>query len=104
MTSSLTLEVEHPEGLGAGNAVAFVAFNWRKSGYDFPGSPKRVGEICWGSQMGAKQTMRIVVTRSRVKIYVGEPKTTVLHAHLKGLPRKAGAGVNGTPGCPWLYL
>jgi len=94
ITPYLTLEVRHPQGYSAGGASPFVAFggSWVKGFW----KPK----LCWGNYIGASGTrIHIQVTQRKKRPYPGSPRETVLYAHLKGLPRWSGAGVNGTPWC-----
>ena len=97
ITPTLTLEVKHPKGYGSGGATPFVAFQWVRYANPYPGGPKRYGEICWGSSMGEEQTLNIAVTKAKGRDYPGGPKVIIIRAHVRGLPKKAGAGINGTP-------
>lgn len=99
MTPTLTLEVKHPKGYTSGGATPFVAFQWLRYTNPYPGGPKRYGEICWGRKMGEEQTLNIAVTKAKARDYPGGPKVTIIRAHLQGLPKNAGAGINGTPSC-----
>ncbi len=47
-TPTTSLEVVHPDGLGAQNATAFVAFSWVKADGFWTGG------ICWGKQKRAR--------------------------------------------------
>ncbi|HQR79763.1 MAG TPA: hypothetical protein PLT68_06070 [Actinomycetota bacterium] len=93
-TPTTSLEVVHPDGLGAQNAIAFVAFSWRKSAGFWTGG------ICWARQKGASARLHIVVTEFTGRAVPGAPKERFIRARLAKLPAKAQAGVNGSPGCP----
>lgn len=93
-TPTTSLEVVHPDGLGAQNATAFVAFSWVKA------SGFWTGGICWGKQKGAKARLNIVVTEFTGRAVPGAPRERFIRARLAKLPTKAQAGVNGSPGCP----
>ena len=93
-TPTTSLEVVHPDDLGAQNATAFVAFSWKKSAGFWTGG------ICWGKKKGADARLRIVVTEFTGRAVPGAPKEQFIRARLAKLPKKAQAGVNGSPGCP----
>lgn len=93
-TPTTSLEVVHPDGLGAQNATPFVAFSWVKSAGFWTGG------ICWGKQKGADARLNIVVTEFTGRAVPGAPKERFIRARLAKLPAKAQAGVNGSPGCP----
>ena len=93
-TPTTSLEVVHPDGLGAQNATAFVAFSWNKSAGFWTGG------ICGGKKRGANARLRIVATEFTGRAVPGAPKERFIRARLARLPKKAQAGVNGSPGCP----
>lgn len=93
-TPTTSLELVHLDGLGAQNATAFVAFSWRKTAGSWTGG------ICWGRKKGADARLKIVVTEFTGPAVPGAPKERFIRARLAKLPKKAQAGVNGSPGCP----
>lgn len=100
ITPYLSLEVVHPEGYSSANAVAFVAFGWKKYSTRFPGAKGWYGDICWGKRKGPTATLNIVVTEYLGRFPPNTPKQPFIRARLEKLPQRAEAGVNGTPGCP----
>lgn len=93
-TPTTSLEVVHPDGLGAQNATALVAFTWTKANGYWSGG------ICWGKRKGVRARLNIVGTEFTGRAVPGAPKGRFIRARLAKLPVKAQAGVNGSPGCP----
>lgn len=100
ITRYLSLEVAHPQGYSSENAVAFVAFGWKKYSTRFPGAKGRYGDICWGKRKGPTATLNIVVTEYLGRFPPNTPRQPFIRARLRKLPEQAEAGVNGTPACP----
>ena len=100
ITPYLSLEVVHPDGYASENAVAFVAFGWEKYSTRFPGAKGWYGDICWGKHKSRTATLNIVVTEYLGRFPPNTPEQPFIRARLKRLPKRAEAGVNGTPGCP----
>ena len=100
ITPYISLEVKHPLGYSSENAVPFVAFGWHKYSTQFPDAKGWYGDICWGKRKTATATLNVVVTEYPGAFPPGTEKQTFIRARLAKLPKRAEAGVNGTPGCP----